>query len=389
MSGFDDDLERLDFDPASTDGAVDLDVIAAVEQADPGAMLPAVASSAAQVRAAATATAETDLAALIRGGRPRAVVCVGMGGSGIAGDVLAGIAGVRCPVPIVVHKDFGLPGWVGVNDLVIATSCSGGTAETLSATDEAIRRGAQWLAVGAAGSPLAGRAEQSGAPLVPVPGGRQPRASLWALSVPALIVADQLGLLGEPLDIEAVAGRLEQVASACHVGRDTLVNPAKSLAISLAGKVVSIWGSSPLTGVAAYRFACQLNENAKIPAAQGVLPEVGHNQIVAFDGPFSRQRDIFADPELDGAHSPQLAQVVLRDPNGERPEIAERVVAIEALATLRGLRLQVLAAEGQSLLERFASIVGIVDFASVYAAIYAGLDPTPVAAIDELKRSGR
>jgi glucose/mannose-6-phosphate isomerase len=372
-----------------TGGEIELDDISAIELADPGGMLPAVASAAAQVRAAATATAETDLSSIVGEGRPRAIVCVGMGGSGIAGDVLGAITGVRCPVPVVVHKDFGLPGWVGVNDLVIATSCGGSTAETLSAVDEAIRRGAQWLAVGAARSPLATRAEQSGAPLVSVPGGRQPRASLWALAVPALLLAADLGLIAEPLELDAVAGRLEQVAAACHVGRDTLVNPAKNLAISMAGNVVSVWGSTALTGVAAYRFACQLNENAKVPAAQGVLPEVGHNQIVAFDGPFAGSADIFAAPELDGPAGPVLAQVLLRDLAGERPEIADRVAAIESVAASRGVRLRSLVAEGRSPLERLASIIGVVDFATVYASLYAGLDPTPVVAIDELKRYGR
>lgn len=376
-----------DFEAAPTTAAagVELDDAAAVERADRQGMLPALASAAPQVRVAATLTAESDLTGVLAGGRPRAVVCAGMGGSGIAGDVLASVAGTRCPVPIVVHKDFGLPGWVGANDLVLAVSYSGGTAETLSAADEAVRRGVRWVAVGASGSPLAGRAEQSGAPMIPVRGGRAPRASLWALTVPGLLVTERLGLLADPLDLEAVATRLEHVAAACHLGRDSFVNPAKNLALALAGKVVSVWGTSPMTAVAAYRFACQLNENAKLPAAFGTLPEAGHNQVVTFDGPFVGPADIFADPDLDGPGTPSLAQVLLRDPAAERVEIIEQVRAVEAIAVARQVDLRALSADGRSELERFASLVGLVDFASVYVAIAAGLDPSPVAAIDELK----
>ncbi len=104
-------------------------------------MLRQVASSAAQVRSALQATEETDFGELVAAGRPRAIVVSGMGGSGIAGDVLAAVCGTGCPVQIMAVHGYQLPGWVSAADLVIAVSCSGSTEETLAAAEDAVRRG--------------------------------------------------------------------------------------------------------------------------------------------------------------------------------------------------------------------------------------------------------
>src|SRR2546423_10439152 len=132
-----------------------LDAPAAIQARDVSGMLRDVATSGAQVREAVTLAADADVARLADGGRPRAVVVAGMGGSGIAGDVLAVVAGTGCAVPITVHRGFGLPAWIGAADLVVAVSCSGGTEETLSAAEEGVRRGARLFAVGAVDSQLA------------------------------------------------------------------------------------------------------------------------------------------------------------------------------------------------------------------------------------------
>lgn len=368
---------------------LDLDDAAALEEADPGQMLRAVASSAAQAREAVALAAEAGLERL-DGARPRSIVVAGMGGSGIAGDVLAAAVGTGCPVPVLTHRGYGLPGWVGANDLVLAVSCSGTTAETLSATEEAIRRHAQLVTVGADRSPLADRGLQARAPHVAVPAGRQPRASIWALSVPLVLVAEHLGLLGEPLAVEVTAERLTAVAELCHPTRDTLVNPAKELAIALDGGLPSVWGASPLAGVAAYRFASQLAENAKLPATWGVLPEAAHNQIVAYDGPWAPGvHDVFADPDLDGPPPVALVPVLLRSSPDEHPEVARRAADVAALAGARGLRVAALVAEGESRLERLASLICLTDYASVYLALLGGRDPSPVDAITSLKAGAR
>jgi glucose/mannose-6-phosphate isomerase len=365
-----------------------LDDPAGLEAADPAGMLRAVASSAAQVREAAALCTEAGVARMSADDLPRSVVILGMGGSGVAGDVLAAVAGPTCPVPIFTHKGFGLPTWVGAADLVVAVSCSGTTEETLSTLDEAVRRGCRLLVVGATGSPVEQLASRGRATFVPVNAqGRQPRASVFALSTPLIVAGDALGLLTCPAEeIEATAVLLEQLAARNRPTAETVLNPGKTLALGLSGCLPVVWGTSPLTTVAAYRFACQLNENAKTPATWGGLPEAGHNQVVAFDGPFAGgPKDIFADPlEDEVVDRTRMHLVLLRDTE-EHPAVARRAVVVRDLARQRGLDVSELLAEGLSPFQRLASLVAVGDWATTYLALLEGTDPTPVDAITELK----
>jgi len=353
------------------DALDDPDALAA---ADPAGMLRDVAGAGAQLREAAFTSAEVDTAGVLEGLRPRSVVIVGMGGSAIAGDVLAAVAGVTAPVPIHVHRGFGLPGWVGAADLVIGVSCSGRTEETLSAVEEAVRRGAPLVGVGAAESPLAELVHAGRGVVFGVPVGRMPRASIWALSAPALVVGDRVGAARVArADIDAAADTLDEWTERCKPAKDAFLNPAKNLATALAGRVPLIWGTSPVAAVAAYRGAAQLAENAKSAAVHGSLPEAGHNQVVALDAADAADR---------------LAVVLLRDTE-EHPQVARRADAVRAIADARGVPVHELRAEGEHPLPRLASLVALVDFTSVYAAFLAGVDPSPVAVIDELKAAVR
>jgi glucose/mannose-6-phosphate isomerase len=290
---------------------------------------------------------------------------------------------------------------VGAADLVIAVSCSGATEETLSGLEEAVRRGCRLLVVGATGSPLEALASRGRGVFVPVAQGRQPRASVFALSTPLIIAADALGLLScSREEIEATAVLLERLAGRNRPDAEIVLNPSKTLALSLAGTLPVVWGTSPLSGAAAYRFACQLNENAKTPAVWGVLPEAAHNQVVALDGPFAGRSgrssgaasglssgadDLFRDRGDDGeVESTQLHLVLLRD-SEEHPAVARRATVSRDLARSRGVEVSELVAEGSSAFQRIASLITVGDWASTYLALAQGFDPTPVDAITELK----
>jgi glucose/mannose-6-phosphate isomerase len=365
-----------------------LDDLALLEAADPGGVLRMTASAAAQVRTSARATAETDLGPVISAGRPRSIVVTGMGGSGVAGNVLSAVCGPGSASPIVAQHDYRLPGWVGAADLVIAVSCSGTTEETLSATEEAVRRGCPLLAVGGAGSPLAQIAEQARAPFIPVELVGMPRFTLWGLAVPLMIIADRLGVADIPAAaLEAAAADLERVSHLCRPDSESFVNPAKTLALELAGTLPMIWGSSPLTGVAATRFACQLNENAKYPAVTGVLPEANHNQVVVFDGPFApwpAGGQVVLDEDKDPRPPVPLRLVILRD-RQEHPQVARRREASAELAEQRGIEVSELAADGDTPLQRLAGLIQLIDYATVYLGIAIGVDPGPIAVIGDLK----
>ena len=369
------DLAGLDAELASDR----LDDAELVEAADPGGMLRQVASSAAQVRSAVRACSEVDLSPVANPGRPRAIVVAGMGGSGIAGDVLAAICGTGNSMQVVTSHGYQLPGWVGAADLVIAVSCSGSTEETLTVATEAVRRGSNLVAVGAAGSPLQAIATQARAPFVPVVSAGMPRSTLWGLSIPLIVIAERADVLAVGEDVyEATAAALEQIAFQCRPTSESFVNPGKSLALDLFGSLPMIWGTSPLSGVAAKRFAAQLNENAKYPGIAGELPEANHNQVVAFDGPFA------PGTRLDAESGYPLRLVLLSDP-AAHPQVARRQAASAELATARGIRVSELAMQGEHPLLRFASVVQLIDYATVYLGIASGVDPTPIEIIQELK----
>lgn len=362
----------------------DLDDVPALGEGDPSGMLLELASAGAQVREAASLTAAAaGLAELVADGRPRAVVVCGMGGAGTAGDLFAAVAGAACPVPVLTHRGFGLPGWAGVADLVVAVSSSGTTEETLTALDEAVRRGCRLVVVTAPGSPLAELGQRGRAVSVPVRPGRTSRAALWSLTVPLVVVGNALGLLTTGADeLEQAASTLERVAVRCRPDAETALNPAKTLASELDGALPVVWGSSALTGAAAARFACQLSETAAVPATWGTLPEAGHTAVGAWTGSWSpgprEEEDFFRDREQELAR-PVLHLVLLRAAD-EHPEVGRRADAAARLAQDRGLGVTALAADGDGPLARLASLVGLTDFAAAYLALLAGIDPSQARA---------
>ncbi|MEV4541386.1 SIS domain-containing protein [Micromonospora echinaurantiaca] len=375
-----------------------LDDPEALAERDPGGMLRHTASAGAQVRESAALAAEANLQVLADEGRPRAVVIAGIGTAGRTGDVLATVAGPRCPVPVIPHRSAGVPGWVGAADVVIAVSASGRSPEALGAAEAAHRRGARLVAVGAPDSELQSVAERARAPFIPVPRRAPARASLWALTVPVLLAARTLGLVKvNEADLAETAARLDADADRCRPTAESFVNPAKSLALGLAGSIPIVWGSSPLATVAARRFGDTLSANARYPVVSGALGEAGRGRVGLLDGVFGGlvegERDIFADPDESADGTTRLRLVLLRD-GGLNPEddadeplaVEERrAEAVQTLAERRGVRCDVVTAEGGSALERLASLIAVPDFASIYLALAHGLDPMAVPAITEMK----
>jgi glucose/mannose-6-phosphate isomerase len=365
-----------------------LDDPAALAEADPGDMLRATADAGAQVRRALAATPPDVLRAIADDGRPRAVVVAGMGGSGISGDVLAAVCGTGCPVPVSTVRGYVLPGWVGPLDLVIVVSCSGRTEETLAIATEAAKRGTRLVGVGAPGSPLHDLVRAApGAHFVGVDaGGLMPRAALWLLATPLLLVAHALGIADVPVPVlERAADVLDERSVECGPATALADNPAKLLGVQLAASLPMVWGTSPIGAVAAYRLACQLNENAKLAVVHGAIPEATHNQVVALEGQQAApDDDIFRDPIEDGAGPARLRLVLLRDP-GEHPQDGRRADVVRDIAERRDVPVDVVHAPEGHAVVRLASLTGLADWASVYAAVAIGVDPSPIGPINELK----
>jgi glucose/mannose-6-phosphate isomerase len=405
-----------------------LDAPDVIEAADPGDVLRQVASAAGQIRTSLRACQETDLSAFTPDARPRAIVAVGLGSAGLASELLGALVGPSSPVQVVASQGDRLPGWVGAADVVIAVSGSGATAETLAVAAEAARRGCRLAAVGPRDSPLQRIAEQARAAFVPVEGPGPsgpalPRSVLWGLAVPLAVIAERLGVARiEPEVYEKAAARLEDVSHQCRPASESFVNPGKSLALDLVGSLPVVWGTSPLSGVAARRFAAQLSENAKYPAIAGELPEAAWSQIAAFDGPFSPGAHLPSAPpapprEMPGDETRELGELPgledlssweldyedteMADPARASgftplrlilitdPDTDERVTtqhrAVTELVEQRRIGLSELAMDGEHPLVRLAGVVQLADYASVYLAIASGIDPGAAAAITDLQ----
>jgi glucose/mannose-6-phosphate isomerase len=365
-----------------------LDNIDGMSALDASDMLPAVASSGAQMREAVSVTDRGLLSDLSKGDQPRNLVIAGLGGSGVGGDVLKAVIGNSTPLPIISERSHSLPGWVGPMDVVIGVSCSGSTEETLSTTAEAGRRGARVITIGAGGSDLEKLSNSiSGAIHFPIDAkGRSPRASLWTHATPLLMIANALGIAHfAEKEFEIAADLMDELSVANGPSVPLGENPAKALALSCAESLPMVWGTGMIGATAAARFMAQLAENSKIPAAHGELPEVGHNQIVTFDGVLAGAapaRDIFSDD--DGAIDRRTHLYILRDTN-EHPAVEKRIGIVQQIASDRNVPVTLIQARDGHPISRLASLIIPTDWASVYAGLALGLDPSEISTINQLK----
>ncbi|MEO6121815.1 MAG: SIS domain-containing protein, partial [Acidimicrobiales bacterium] len=247
------------------------------DRVDSQGMWEATAGLPEQVEAAARAAA--DLEGLPDHETVENVVVLGMGGSGIAGDILLATAGPFMSVPVVVVKSYTLPAFVGEGSLVFAISFSGDTEETVEAATEAAMQGARVVAV-TGGGEMAKLATAWQVPMVAVPTTiPQPRAAIGAMAIPPLLVLEQVGLFA------GAARWVELAVEQLKARRDQLtgpVSPAAELARRIGRTIPLIHSSGALGAAAAQRWKTQVNENAKSPAFYAVQPELCHNEVAGW-----------------------------------------------------------------------------------------------------------
>jgi glucose/mannose-6-phosphate isomerase len=297
------------------------------------------------------------------------VLICGMGGSAIAGELIAGAYRERLRVPVAVHRDYEIPGWVGPDTLVILSSYSGNTEETLTATMQAYERNCPCVAI-TSGGKLGSFYAKEGIPVVPLPGGMQPRAALLWLMVPVAVILERTEVL-PPLgsELEEARETIASVIAACGPDVPQEANPAKQLAAALHGKVALIWGAE-VTAAVARRWKGQLNENAKVPAYWSELPELDHNEIVGFAGM--------------GPLTPMTQLVMLRDPRNHR-QIVRRFELTGDLIKREVSGVLSITAEGRGAMARMLDLVLLGDYVSLYLALMRDIDPGPVEVIEALK----
>ena len=337
-------------------------------EADPSRMLDAVLRLPAQCAEGYRAGREAS--DLPSADSATSIVVCGMGGSGVAGDVLAALYRGRLGIPVVAVKDFTLPEFCGKDTLVICSSYSGSTAETLACFHEAMERGCRVLAV-TSGGELAWRAEAAEMGVVSIPGGLQPRCAIGYLVFAVLGALEEAGALPRlEADVSYCAAALGRVAAEVAPDHPTGVNPAKALATAIGDRVPVVWGAEGLGAVAARRWKTQVNENAKGPAMASALPELDHNEVVGW--PTGSGEGFFL--------------VTLRH-GGEHPDISGRFDVSVAVVAASGIEHREVRAQGRSALTDLMWLIMVGDATSVYLGLVRGVDPAPIEAIHRVKRA--
>jgi glucose/mannose-6-phosphate isomerase len=348
----------------------DLDDLAALAELDSEDVLGAVERFAEQCREAWEIGRATT--GFPDGAGIDSIVVLGMGGSGVSGDVVQAVVEPRLPFPLLTIKGYGpIPEWVGRNTLVFAVSYSGSTEETIAALDEALGRGARIVTI-SSGGPLAATAASRNLAHVAIPAGLQPRASLGYLTLPILAVLTSMELVADLQgDVDETIKVLSEMASHCHRERPAAENPAKDLARRITGRIPVVYGGRGVGAVAAYRFKCDLNEYGKTPAFYNEIPELDHNEIVGWD-------------QLAELTSKSFVMVMLREP-GEHERVKLRFEITRRLVEDHLADVVEVPAEGDSALARLLSLVFITQLAAIYVGLSYGVDPGPVAVIQQLK----
>lgn len=296
------------------------------------------------------------------------VLVLGMGGSGIAGDILVTTAGPFMAVPVLVSKNYNIPAFVGDKTLVFAVSFSGNTEETLEAVSIAAGEGARIVAV-TCGGELGDQAAAWGAPVVHIPPGvPAPRAGLGVLSIPLMTVLEDIGLF------PGAAKWIELAVEQLRRRRDALQRPgniAEELAKRIGRTVPIVYGGGGLGVVAAQRWKGQCNENAKVPAFYNSQPELCHNEIVGWGQHGDLTRQVFT--------------VVNLRHEFEHPQIAHRFELVSEIIDEVVASVLEVQAEGDGQLAQLLDLIFIGDIVSLQLAANEGIDPGPVPVIDQLK----
>lgn len=289
------------------------------------------------------------------------IVFTGLGGSAIGADIIKSYVADEAAIPFFVNRNYALPKFVNSQSLVVTSSYSGNTEETLSAYKDARSKKARIIAI-TSGGELEKLAKADGFPVVKIPGGLPPRCALGYSFFPALILLSKIGLIKDKTEeinetIKAIKNLSEK-------------NSSKDIAVNLYQKYPIIYSSQDHFDCVATRWRGQLAENSKTLSSTHVIPEMNHNEIVGWENPKKILKD--------------FAVVMLRD-SGDSARISRRMDIIKKIISGQKINVIEVRSSGKALLSRMFSLIYMGDFVSFYLAILNKCDPTPVESIAYLK----
>jgi len=313
-------------------------------------------------------------------GSVKNIVVSGMGGSAIGGDLLRSLFSEGCRVPIVVNRNYSIPGFVNEDTLFIAASYSGNTEETLSAFGRAVEKKAKVVSISFGGkledcSKKAKELKKTTEHFRICYKVKQPRCAFGHLFTPMMVFLSKLGLIPDDnaSEVKDAVKLLSDASKRLALDVPAECNEAKQIAKAIYGKLPVIYASQNYFDVVAMRWKTQFNENGEMMGFNNVIPEMNHNGIVGWGIP------------EDITH--QFAVIFLCDDAGfER--IRKRVNITRELISEISEKIQIVPvqAQGNSPLVKALYLIYLGDFVSYYMAILNDRDPMPVERINILKK---
>ncbi len=302
--------------------------------------------------------------------RPKNILIAGMGGSAIGADLLAAYAAPYCQIPVTVHRDYDLPAWAHNDEtLVIASSHSGNTEETLGAYQQARARGCRVLVISTGGK-LAQMARADGVPFWIFEHSGQPRAAVGFSFGLLLAAFFRLGLIPDPTEeLRETLRAMREQQSILRPEVQAVNNPAKRMAGQLMGRWVAIFAADYLDPVAR-RWKGQISEIAKAWAQFEFLPEADHNSLAGLNNPESALMQTIA--------------LFLQAP-GNHPRNQIRLDFTRQVFMTQGINTDMIQAKGESPMAHIWTLLHFGDYTAFYLAMAYGEDPTPVEILAALK----
>jgi glucose/mannose-6-phosphate isomerase len=301
----------------------------------------------------------------------RSVLVSGLGGSAIGGDLFRSLVSKTASFSVTVNRHYDLPVWVSRDTLVICSSYSGNTEETLSVIRQALAKKVPLMVI-TSGGELLGLAKARKLPYCELPGGLPARAAMGYSFTTLFTAMECLGLLPSyEEDFQATMELLIRLSREYGWLTPAFKNPAKQLAKFLYGRLPLIYAGQDHLEAVALRWKSQINENAKQIALMNALPEANHNEVLAFT---------FPDPL-----SKKIVGILLQHPQGDHPRIQKRFNLLKELLQVRTAGIREVRTQGKSLLSQILSMVYLGDFVSVYLAYLKGVDPTPIHLVEQFK----
>lgn len=294
------------------------------------------------------------------------IVLSGLGGSAIGGDLLQNFFRTELKYPYVVNRNYELPPYADENTLVIASSYSGNTEETLAAAEKAIERKCQVACI-TTGGKLEEFAKKHKLPIGIMMKGYQPRFALWVNFFTLLKLVQSLKLVPEQNDVvNSIIGLLKRKGEAYSQP----VNEALTLAEGFVGFIPLVYAVSEYTSAIGARYKGQFNENAKLHAFYGLLPELDHNEILGWDTFEPKQINLKLINIMDQDYHPQVKK---------RYEITSEIIK------KKGCEIVNIQSKEKTWKERLVDVIYLGDWLTYYLAVIRGINPTSIDNINYLK----